>query len=83
MLARLVPIEAPNCNRRLDFRSWKNVFQSRTSPGLDDAFDVVRADVDGESGAVFVDDGAAEAYLTSCLEGVTKGEGVLIALLEW
>jgi hypothetical protein len=55
MLARLVPIDDPSCSRRRDFLSWKKVFQSSISAGLDDAVVVVRADVD-ESTAGFVGD---------------------------
>lgn len=84
MLARLVPTDDANCNRRRDFRSWKNVFQSSISAGLGDAdidaVDVGAVDVDGDS-EVLLGCEAVEAYLTSCLEGCDNGEGVLMVLL--
>jgi hypothetical protein len=84
MLARLVPIDDASCSRRLDFRSWKKVFQSSMAAGLDDvdvdAVVVGRVDVDGDS-EVLVGWETVEAYLTSCLEECENGEDVLMALL--
>jgi hypothetical protein len=87
MLARLVPIDAPSCKRRLDFRSWKKVFQSSMSADLgDDDVDAVFdccPDVLRGSVVSLVGGGTVEAYRTICLEGVLNTEGVLILLLLW
>ena len=83
MLAKLDPTDDPSCSRRLDFRSWKKVFQSSMSFDFGDEDSVVVGcpDVFRESVAVLAGEGKVEARLTSCLEGVLNGEVVLIVLL--
>jgi hypothetical protein len=78
MLAKLVPIDDPNCSRLLDFRNWKNVFQSSMSCGLPDG------EVAGGESVVLVAEGVVELYLTIDFEGVVSGEVVLMTgLLRW
>jgi hypothetical protein len=79
MLAKLVPIEDPSCNRRLDFRSWKKVFQSSVSCVLAD--DGVEVGVDGES-VLLVGEGMVELCLTIEFEEVLNMEGVLMVVLR-
>lgn len=83
MLTRLVPIDEPSCNRRLDFRSWKKVFQSSTSPGFVDGFETAGfcPDVLRESTAALADEEAVDKYLAIRVEAVFDAGGPLIVLL--